>query len=532
MNAASRTAASRRRAIVGLTSAMTLAAAGLALASPSSADDAGQAQQSANERGVVTSVRATTSAPIARPASSDDASAARGYAKRYAERFGVGAGSVRLDKLVEVPGGTIARFQQYLDDKPVLGGQLSVQLDSAGALYGVNGRLSPTRARTGTAKVAARTAASKATDLLTRGAKAPASAPKAATRLSWYDAALYANRPSTGDLTLAYRVDLTPTSFDTDGGTVIVDATSGKTLLTQSDRRDALKRSICDANNTRVADSAYCQRPVRTEGQAATGNTDVDSAYNQFGSSSSYYSSRFGYDLTTKIGGAVGSPTLRAITRACITGEQCPGSQNAFWNGYGMVFGQGFTTADDVVTHELAHGVTEHTNGLNYSYESGAINESMSDVFGEFEDLADGTGNDSSAARWKLGEDLPSSIGVIRDMKNPPAYNQPDRTGSSLYYRGSADNGGVHYNSGVGNKAAYLITDGGSFNGQTITGLGQAKAEQLYWRTQAALTSSADYAELGAQLNTSCAAMASQGTAGITTTNCAQVKKVVTATQM
>ena len=80
-----------------------------------------------------------------------------------------------------------------------------------------------------------------------------------------------------------------------------------------------------------------------------------------------------------------------------------------------MVYGEGFAAADDVVGHELTHGVTEFSSHLFYYYQSGAINESMSDVFGEFVDLTNGAGSDDPADRWMLGEDLP---GIRRDPRH------------------------------------------------------------------------------------------------------------------
>ena len=82
-----------------------------------------------------------------------------------------------------------------------------------------------------------------------------------------------------------------------------------------------------------------------------------------------------------------------------------------------MVYGDGYASADDVVAHELTHAVTEHSADLLYYYQSGALNESMSDVFGETVDIETGNGNDAAAVRWYIGEDLP--IGAIRNMMNP-----------------------------------------------------------------------------------------------------------------
>jgi hypothetical protein len=160
-----------------------------------------------------------------------------------------------------------------------------------------------------------------------------------------------------------------------------------------------------------------------------------------------------------------------------------------------MYFGQGFSAADDVVAHELTHGVTQYESGLIYSYQSGAINESFSDMWGEWVDLVNGAGNDSPAVRWLEGEDLP--IGAIRDMADPPAFGDPDRMGSPLWYTGSGDNGGVHTNSGVGNKLCYLLTDGDTFNGYTIAGMGISMAADLFYECQTnLLTPTSQYHDL------------------------------------
>ena len=160
-------------------------------------------------------------------------------------------------------------------------------------------------------------------------------------------------------------------------------------------------------------------------------------------------------------------------------------------------------TAPDGLRRRLRRGATTwsatssptasptFSSHLFYYYQSGAINESLSDVFGEFVDQTNSAGAATTRrrAKWQIGEDLP--IGAIRDMKNPPAFGDPDRmTSAELHARpGEADAGGVHTNSGVNNKAAYLITDRATaFNGRTITGIGidQGRAHLLRGRDGAA----------------------------------------------
>jgi Zn-dependent metalloprotease len=152
---------------------------------------------------------------------------------------------------------------------------------------------------------------------------------------------------------------------------------------------------------------------------------------------------------------------------------------NAFWNGQQMTYGDGdqsiFATfmLIDVVGHEMFHGVTENTSGLDYSGESGALNESMSDVFGvSLRQWARGLTVDKDS--WLVGPGIFTSKvkgQALRSMTAPgTAYNdpklgkdpQPDHY--SKLYTGSSDNGGVHINSGIPNKAyaTFAIAVGGN----------------------------------------------------------------------
>lgn len=159
---------------------------------------------------------------------------------------------------------------------------------------------------------------------------------------------------------------------------------------------------------------------------------------------------------------------------------------NAFWDGTQMVYGDGdgteftYLSGDlDVVAHEMTHGVTEKTANLNYSNESGALNESMSDVLGVLVETYDkynvkngGTWTFNSAD-WQVGDDVytPGTSGdALRSLSDPTLYNQPDNM--SNYYYTTSDYGGVHTNSGITNKAAYLIAKA----------IGCEKTAQIYYR--------------------------------------------------
>lgn len=164
---------------------------------------------------------------------------------------------------------------------------------------------------------------------------------------------------------------------------------------------------------------------------------------------------------------------------------------NAFWNGSYMTYGDGDgSTFSPLVTvdicgHEMVHGITERTAGLVYSYESGALNESMSDVFGAMvERYTYGESSDT----WKIGEDAytPGTPGdALRYMNNTHAAGDPDHY--SERYTGSGDNGGVHINSGIPNYAFYLLAKGGTHHlGGSMTGIGADKAAAIWYK---ALTS-------------------------------------------
>ena len=223
---------------------------------------------------------------------------------------------------------------------------------------------------------------------------------------------------------LVWRVEVTPVDLAPIREVVLVDAASGLIALRFNQSPDAKTRTVYDNQNNRNAGLPGFG-PVRSEGQGATGNGDVDKAYDYAGDTYDFYMSRHGRD---SIDGA-GLPIISTV-RYCPSSAavDCP-YPNAFWNGQQMVYGTGYASADDVVGHELTHGVTDYESQLFYYMQSGALNESLSDIWGEYIDQTNGKGNDSSGVRWLMGEDVPG--GAIRNMSNPPQFGDPDRVGSS-----------------------------------------------------------------------------------------------------
>jgi hypothetical protein len=216
-------------------------------------------------------------------------------------------------------------------------------------------------------------------------------------------------------------------------------------------------RTISDAKGTQTTPGTE----VRAEGAAPSDDEAVNEAYDGLGATWELWSTAYGRDSLD----GKGMPLLATV-------HYGRNYDNAFWDGSQMVFGDGdgvifdrFTKSVDVIGHELAHGVTEHTAGLLYQGQSGALNESISDVFGVLVKQHQ-LGQSAEQADWLVGADLltPSVKGrALRDMRNPgTAYDDP-RLGKDPQpahmddvVDTDDDNGGVHINSGIPNRAFVL----------------------------------------------------------------------------
>ncbi len=225
-----------------------------------------------------------------------------------------------------------------------------------------------------------------------------------------------------------------------------------------------LERTVYSAENG----SNLPGRRVRGEGEPPSGDAAVDEAYDGAGATYNLYHDAYGRNSIDNNG----MPLISTV-------HYERNYDNAFWNGDQMVYGDGdedlppdqrlfnrFTIAVDVIGHELTHGVTQHTAKLIYSGQSGALNESISDVFGSLvkQYVRQQTVN---MADWLIGEGLFTSNvhGVaLRSMKAPgTAYDDPvlgkDPQPANMkdYVQTTSDNGGVHINSGIPNRAFYMV---------------------------------------------------------------------------
>jgi Zn-dependent metalloprotease len=261
----------------------------------------------------------------------------------------------------------------------------------------------------------------------------------------------------------------------------------------------APNRSIYDAGHTQDLPGTE----KRTEGQAASGDSEVDTSYDWLGVTFDFYLKNF---QRNSIDGA----GLGLVSSVHYGRDY----DNAFWDGKQMVYGDGdghlfveFTKSLDVTGHELTHGVTQYTANLDYQGQSGALNESVSDVFGvqikqyHLDQTAD-------QADWLIGADVlgPDVQGVaLRSMKAPGTAYDDDQLGKDPqpgtmadYVNTTDDNGGVHINSGIPNRAFYLAATG-------IGGYSWEKAGKIWYAalTGGSLASSADFAAFaGATIDT------------------------------
>lgn len=477
--------------------------------------------------------------PIAPPpmgmASARPEAAAQHFVQQYGSLFGApNAADLRVERTTQADRGrAFVRFGQTYNGVPVIGGELIVQTDARGATISASGELAPNLNLSTTPTITATTAQIRAVAEIARQRNVPGARLAAAPpQLAIFDAALLGGPPLPRPV-LVWRTEVT----SIDGGLrewVLIDALRGVVALRFDQQAGALERYVCDNGNVpRASDACSAAGAERSEGGPPADEPQVNRAYEYMGVTYEWWRSRFNRD---SFDGA-GAP-LVATVRQCAVNASCPDRKLvAYWNGNQAVFVDD-AVVDDFVAHELTHGLIQHTARLYNYYQSGAISESLADVFGELIDqsYAGAFDTDTADVRWLIGEDLPSdpsvpNDGAVRNMADPPLLGDPDRMSSPLYKGGEDDYGGIHANSGVGNKAAVLLTDGGTFNGRTIAGLGPDKTARIYYETTTnLLVSGSDYADLADALAQGCTNLT--GTAAITANDCAAVEGVVTATEM
>ncbi len=230
------------------------------------------------------------------------------------------------------------------------------------------------------------------------------------------------------------------------------------------------------------------------------GSTDVDDAYDMVPFIAAYWMETFGRDGANNLGGTgdgINKPFdetqvfVHTDGNSNIAPTCAPNGGGASANEFGIQFCTGQATNPDLIGHEYAHLValyrsvnplTGTPSPLIYEDEPGALNESFADLMGEaFERYRTGS-ND-----WLVKPSPP--LNLLRSLSNPPSLSNnvagtpnPDRFHDPNCYCGEADHGGVHTNSTIPSKAAYLFVEGGSFNGWSLTGVSFTAMEQVWYR--------------------------------------------------
>ena len=433
-------------------------------------------------------------------------------------------GHVRDD--TQIAGRVNDRADQYHRGVRVFGADVSRQMDAQGVLISSFGNV-----YTGI-------------DISVDPALDAAAARRRAVELAGSEQGLFAPDPElvilpaddAGTFHLAWRVRAVTASADIIQ--YFLDARSGDLLMEYSDRQsqsavgralgvlgDSKKISVSGSTGSFsltdrlrppvIETNDMKGNPQRTlaylNGQIALNSTDiaadddnnwtdgaVDDAHVYSGYTYDYYFKRFGRkglnDNNIRIR-SLANPVRRTQADLVLYFPQLSDFfVNAFYAGGGnMVYGvglpPGFTLggqswnhlsgAIDVVAHELTHGVIQYTSNLIYRNESGALNEAFSDIMGtSVEFFFQPPGNGDLRADYLAAEDVVRP-GGIRSMENPQAYGDPDHY--SRRFTGTADNGGVHINSGIANQAFYLAIESGTnrTSGLSVQGVGAANRDQI-----------------------------------------------------
>lgn len=584
-------------------------------------------------------------------------------------------------------GQTHLTYAQQYAGLPVFGSQLKVHFDVSGRITVVNGTVVPDIDVSATPSRSQADAEARAVGFVrSKGAAAKKS------RLLIYREGLIKGVP--GANRLAYEVEVWSGN---QRDFLYVDAHTNKVIDQISGTPDALHRRAFDAMGQPAPGPTYPASPFWEEGDAfPTGTVEADNMIQ---------ASKETYDLFWKAFRRDSYDGAGAIMDSIFNrGDSCP---NASWNGVFISFCPGITT-DDVTGHEWGHAYTEYTDGLIYAWQSGALNEAASDIFGEVVDrlntrdnvgnntprapgagvcsvhtpeepiftvlspadiagvktsapatfglqifdvtndvvlvddgvggLSDGcqtpfanaasvagkialidrgacgfsikvknaedngaiaaiignntavppivfpmgptagfipdipsvmisladtntikaslatdvvtvnmerVGGDDPSARWLMGEDstAPGLIGALRDMWEPNCYGNPNRVNDPMYHCAVTDNGGVHINSGVDNRAFSLLVDGGTHNGQSVGAIGMTKATHIWFRAKDVYQYPATtFAEHASALEASCddligrnlRSLATGTSSGqrITAGDCRQVKRAMRAVEM
>ncbi|MFF4714195.1 M4 family metallopeptidase [Streptomyces eurythermus] len=451
---------------------------------------------------------------------------AQADATETARQIGLGAQEklVAKDVVKDADGTLHTRYERTYAGLPVLGGDLIVHTAKSGKTQGV------TKASSAALKPASlkpQITAAKAEQQAVSAAKALGSAKTAA------DGARQVIWAGSGKPVLAYETIVG--GFQDDGTPnqlhVITDAATGKKLFEYQGIENATGKTLYSGTVTlnsvqsgstyQLTDSARGNHKTYNLARKTSGTgTLVASSTNVFGTGTASTSSS---DQTAAADAAYGAGVTWDFYKSTFGRNGIKNNGvgaysrvhygnayvNAFWDDscFCMTYGDGSGNADpltslDVAGHEMSHGVTSNTAGLNYSGESGGLNEATSDIFGTGVEFF--ANNASDPGDYLIGEKID-----INGDGTPLRYmDKPSKDGGSAdYWSSTVGNKDVHYSSGVANHFFYLLAEGSgsktingvtynspTYNGSTVTGIGRDKALQIWYKALTSyMTSTTNY---------------------------------------
>lgn len=293
------------------------------------------------------------------------------------------------------------------------------------------------------------------------------------------------------DVILAYQVVVGPVAQNTSLYYVFVDAIDGSIRNQFSNRQSVLSREVWQTQYR-------ARSPVYTEGGTLPNDLDAQNIIKYSG------------DVYTLFKNMLNRESYNGKAAKMIGVYNIPSNDpnlgcpiQAFWDGVSINFCATMARTD-VTVHEWTHAYTEYTHALIYQYQSGALNEAYSDIVAEsLQNIFGipttypprpninecGTISGTSTKRWLVGDELTQFAQFfpegLRDMYNPNCQGNPRYTQDPFVLIGSADNGGVHINSGIANQGFSILSDGGTLNGVAVRGIGVVKALAIYLRAMA-----------------------------------------------
>lgn len=388
---------------------------------------------------------------------------------------------------------SVVKFRQTIDSIPVYGSLISVELDGNNECVSINSNLARPKVASHTAKISqfdALKLVAKTAGF--RGKSVPQVTPElnfyADTSGSWHLAYVFADvKSAPGAATTAGRHHYVPRND------YVVDALDGKLIATLprtptltkstvtaidelgaarkiSIVRDGAKQQLVDLDlNTETHDFAFGDPdtdtdnlPGKTVSAPPAFSAAAVSAHANAADVARYMRETLKRNNIDNKGGKIVSIINNVVRADSEDGKEWA---NAYWDGKEMVYGQmwyktklrSIAASLDVAAHEFFHGVTEHTANLAYEFETGALNESYSDIFGTL--ISNAAESNVGNWNWLIGDGLSTKEQAFRSMKDPTKFDQPKfmKNYRNLPNTEKGDWGGVHTNSGIHNFAAYNL---------------------------------------------------------------------------